>query len=135
MKHWDLIPGERVRIARGPDSFDPKEQGAPATFLFRTTMRAVFEMEEDESYREFALLSNGELADPDLRHRRFHVAGEQRHTRTILEEPLGGEYPNFSRVTPERTRKITPHGIASRLPIQLSQREYRMTVEANARHE
>jgi hypothetical protein len=80
MKHWDLIPGERVElhsIAAVPRH---------CIFAFRTTRFALFETSRRKLI-EFELLDSGSLVD--VYGLPWYIAGPDRHTRTLIESELG----------------------------------------------
>jgi hypothetical protein len=83
VKHWDLIPGERVRLLR------TAAVGVPAlefdgVFRFRTTLFAVFERER--ALFEFYLHDDGGLVFDGFR---WRIEGEDRNTRAIIDKEAG----------------------------------------------
>lgn len=90
MKHWDLIPGERVRLGRSP--FTPMfsdTASIEAVFRFRSTLLACFEpvvrLREGPRLLEFELVDDGGLRD---HHGRVYIAGEDRNTRTQIQQEV-----------------------------------------------
>lgn len=96
MKHWDLTPGETVRLCRGEFEVWDARGRVEATFRFRTTVVAVFENDKDAF--ELDLLPDGSLKDATGTV--WQLVGRDRDTRTIITEPLG-EGRTFTRT--ERT--------------------------------
>ncbi len=81
MKHWDLMPGERVILTPGNcDDFTPRGL-LGATYRFRTTKVACFTY-SDGGWIELKLRSDGSLRDTDGKP--WHVAGPDRDTRVDL---------------------------------------------------
>lgn len=79
MKHWDLVPGERVRLGTSPCEYPDPRYGQEAVFQFRSTTLACFIKSSGGEWLELEVLDSGHLRD--RRGFAYYIAGRDRETR------------------------------------------------------
>lgn len=94
IKHWDLVPGEKLEIYPAVWLREPPQNArVKVIFRFRTTLLAYFERGED--------LLSFELAHDGLLRERgstveWAIAGRNRETDGVEKQGAPGEGPHFT---------------------------------------